>query len=610
MVCIPATKRVRSAIAFAARCFTGAITVAFASAIVSAQTFTITFDAGDPIGGLPVGTVLGNQYTASTGATFSANAFSGAGGPVGNWATNTDMTVVSSAGTDVGGLGIPPLVSGNLLRSFNGWLGENGDASIRMTLSPPAQSCSVTFGGIATPSSTRLQAFDAGNTLISSAVATAGSAGQQTLTVSGVGNVIASVAILPGDFNDWVGVDNITCTRVVVGPTKLAITAQPTPSVQALAPFNVSVQTQNAANAPTNVTAATTVSVAIQTGTGALTGTTSCNIAVGANSCTITGIASNAVQTGLVLRATAVPALTAADTAPFDVTAIPQTITGFAPASPVVFGAAPATLTATGGGSGNAVVFATTSAPSICTVAGNLVTFVGVGTCNLTANQAGGGNYSAAPQVTASIVIGLAPQTITGFAPASPVVFGAPPATLTATGGGSGNPVVFATTSAPSICTVAGSVVTFVGVGTCNLTANQAAGGNFAAAPQVTASIVINPAASVITGFNPPPVVNLGTGPITLTATGAPSGVPIVFATTSASSICTVSGNQVILVGQGNCILTANQAAGGGFAAAPQVTATMLIIAAAAQVPVLDLGALAALMALLVATGAWLRRKA
>ena len=45
----------------------------------------------------------------------------------------------------------------------------------------------------------------------------------------------------------------------------------------------------------------------------------------------------------------------------------------------------------------------------------------------------------------------------------------------------------------------------------------------------------------VITGFNPPPVVNLGTGPITLTATGAPSGVPIVFATTSASSIWCVS---------------------------------------------------------------------
>lgn len=166
MVCTPATTGVRSAVALAARSLAGVIAVALTSAIVNAQTFTITFDAGDPIGGLPVGTVLGNQYTASTGATFSANAFSGAGGPVGNWATNTDMTVVSSAGTDVGGLGIPPLVSGNLLRSFNGWLGENGDASIRMTLSPPAQSCSVTFGGIATPSSTRLQAFDAGNTLI------------------------------------------------------------------------------------------------------------------------------------------------------------------------------------------------------------------------------------------------------------------------------------------------------------------------------------------------------------------------------------------------------------------------------------------------------------
>ncbi len=173
------------------------------------------------------------------------------------------------------------------------------------------------------------------------------------------------------------------------------------------------------------------------------------------------------------------------------VSLIPQAITSFTPTTPVVFGASPATLTASGGASGNPIVFGTTSASSICTVSASTVTFVGVGVCNLTANQAAGGNYSAAPQATASITINAAAQAITGFAPTTPVLLGASPAALTASGGASGNPIVFATTSASSICTVSGSTVTFVGIGVCNLTANQAAGGNYSAAPRATASITI-----------------------------------------------------------------------------------------------------------------------
>ncbi|GAB4090818.1 hypothetical protein GCM10028785_34870 [Hydrogenophaga soli] len=254
-----------------------------------------------------------------------------------------------------------------------------------------------------------------------------------------------------------------------------------------------------------------------------------------------------------------------------------QAITGFNPASPVVFGAAPATLSATGGASGNPVVFATTSAASVCTVSGNTVTFTGGGTCNLTANQAGNASYNAAPQVTASIVINPANQAITGFNPASPVVFGAAPATLSATGGASGNPVVFATTSAATVCTVSGNTVTFTGAGTCNLTANQAGNANYNAAPQVSASVVINPANQAITGFNPASPVVFGDAPATLSATGGASGNPVVFATTSAASVCTVSGNTVTFTGSGTCNLTANQAGNANYNAAPQVTASILI---------------------------------
>lgn len=72
----------------------------------------------------------------------------------------------------------------------------------------------------------------------------------------------------------------------------------------------------------------------------------------------------------------------------FDAARTVQTITGFAPVTPAVAGVASAVLSATGGGSPNPIVFATTSPASICTVSGNVVTFVASGTCNLTANQA------------------------------------------------------------------------------------------------------------------------------------------------------------------------------------------------------------------------------
>lgn len=172
-------------------------------------TILITFDPGDPIGGLAAGSTLGNQYAAS-GVVFSPNAFSGPGGPTGTWATNSNMTIVSSTGSDVGGLGSPSLVSGNLLRSFNAWLNENGDPTFFATFSTPISSLSATFAGIATAASTGLQAYN-GTTLLTSSFATG--TGQQTLTVSS-STPITKVVFRPGDFFDWVGVDNITFTTL------------------------------------------------------------------------------------------------------------------------------------------------------------------------------------------------------------------------------------------------------------------------------------------------------------------------------------------------------------------------------------------------------------
>ena len=72
-------------------------------------------------------------------------------------------------------------------------------------------------------------------------------------------------------------------------------------------------------------------------------------------------------------------------------------------------------VSATGGGSGNPVVFSSAT-PGTCTaggVDGATVTLVAAGVCTINADQAGNGSYTAAPQVSRSFGIAKASQTIT-----------------------------------------------------------------------------------------------------------------------------------------------------------------------------------------------------
>jgi sugar lactone lactonase YvrE len=90
---------------------------------------------------------------------------------------------------------------------------------------------------------------------------------------------------------------------------------------------------------------------------------------------------------------------------------LPQTITGFSPPASLQVGQQ-ITLSATGGASGNPIVFSidpSSACPTCATIAGSVLTAVSVGAVKVDANQAGGtanGNqYAAAPQVQAPITI-------------------------------------------------------------------------------------------------------------------------------------------------------------------------------------------------------------
>jgi hypothetical protein len=66
-------------------------------------------------------------------------------------------------------------------------------------------------------------------------------------------------------------------------------------------------------------------------------------------------------------------------------------------------------MAATGGGSGNPVVFSSLT-PAVCTAGPSVnntsaVDLIAVGTCTVAANQAGNATYAAAPQVTQSFTV-------------------------------------------------------------------------------------------------------------------------------------------------------------------------------------------------------------
>jgi DNA-binding beta-propeller fold protein YncE len=161
--------------------------------------------------------------------------------------------------------------------------------------------------------------------------------------------------------------------------------------------------------------------------------------------------------------------------------------------------------------------------------------------------------------------------TFTSTPPSDPLV-SSPPYTVSAIGGASGNPVTFSIDpSAASVCSISGiQTVSFSASGTCIIDANQAAGNGYVAARQARQSFVVG--AQTITFTSTPPSNGIvGGPPYTVSATGGASGNPVTFSTApSATSVCSVSGATVNLIGPGTCIIEANQAAGNGYGAAPQ----------------------------------------
>jgi hypothetical protein len=263
-----------------------------------------------------------------------------------------------------------------------------------------------------------------------------------------------------------------------------------------------------------------------------------------------------------------------------------QTITfGSVPPAGAVVGGTPYELRATAS-SGLPVTFSIDpAAAAVCSVSSRTVSFTGTGTCVVRANQAGDGSYNPAPQATQTIAVTKVAQSI-AFDTEAPteVVVGGPPHLVGATAT-SGLEVAFGVDpSSASVCALDVNTVTFTGEGTCVVHADQAGNDTYAAAPRVTQSItVVKVEQSISFDTDLPEDARFGgTHAVGATAT---SGLPVTFSIDpGASSVCALDGQTVRFTGVGTCVVQADQAGDGTYAAAPRATQSFSVAKAAQSI--------------------------
>jgi hypothetical protein len=210
---------------------------------------------------------------------------------------------------------------------------------------------------------------------------------------------------------------------------------------------------------------------------------------------------------------------------------------------------------------------ATTNAA--CSLSGaTTVHFDHAGTCVLAAQESGARTAAsrATSRVTQSIVVPQTPQSVSidSPAPSDPRVDGSYTVSASST---SGRAVTLSLDAPTNACTLTGSVVSFLHVGPCVVTATQAGDADLAEASG-SQSMTVGKATQTIAMVPDAPSTGEVGGHYDFTATGGASGNDVVV-TSANTDVCGVVGSTVTFLNPGTCVVSANQAGNDDYEAAP-----------------------------------------
>lgn len=222
------------------------------------------------------------------------------------------------------------------------------------------------------------------------------------------------------------------------------------------------------------------------------------------------------------------------------------------------------------------------SSSSVCSISGATVSFIGMGTCTIDADQAGNSEWEPAPRAQQSFFVAKGSQAInfSSSAPGSAIFQGLTYAVSATASSGLAVSLTVDTSSA-FVCSISGATVSFIGVGTCTIDANQSGNGNYEAAPQKQQAFLVGRGAQAIAFTSAAPGSATVGGPnYTVTAAGGESHNTVTFAIDAASaSVCVISGATVSFIGAGTCTIDANEAGNANYSAALQVLQSFAVAA-------------------------------
>ena len=192
---------------------------------------------------------------------------------------------------------------------------------------------------------------------------------------------------------------------------------------------------------------------------------------------------------------------------------------------------------------------------SVATIVGNTITIIGVGTSFITATQASNENYTSAT-ITTEFQVDKANPTLTNFNIPTKNVGDISFTIIDPSSNSTGS--FSYSSSNESVATISGTTITIVGAGTSTITATQASTQNYTSTT-ITTEFVVDKANPTITNFTIP-IKNVGDIPFTIIDPSSNSTGSFSYSSSN-TSVATIVGTTITIVGAGTSIITATQEA-------------------------------------------------